>query len=370
MNCAYQQCPSRTNNESGTRLAQESQKIQQQKTVFKSCHHCATLYCSKLCRQLDWPDHKSRCVYARLSSMCKRVIIHIGNDPKWRTHASQLALHGSPTPSRGFVWAEFDSYESALELVTTNRSTNFIRKGFLQYISSLETVAALASLLSGSRARHSTVVNDDEHHREEDNNETAADVLTRLVRDYEPQKEFVFVVSVRLEPKSPDLLVFKFIKIPLRLKKPPAPPPSQPPAIQNRPILKSLSRSLSSLAVQQRSPQSTNGNDSSFSQTLILTSLNNNMSSGSGGEKIGREANEEDRQLFLANILNELQLRGVNLRQAYPNIYEDLCLYVEENKPLAPICLFPRDAHTGALFMCLIMPKSDPVSCPWLYQDQ
>jgi len=78
-------------------------------------------------------------------------------------------------------------------------------------------------------------------------------------------------------------------------------------------------------------------------------------------EHIGPEQNEEERQLFLANILNELQMRGVNLRQAYPNIYQDLCLYVEENKPFAPICLFPRDATTGSLFMCLIMPKSDPV---------
>ena len=131
-----------------------------------------------------------------------------------------------------------------------------------------------------------------------------------------------------LSPK----LVFKFLKIPLRFKK-------------SNQQLNSSNQNLE------------------LSKTLILTSLSKN------GEKIepDREPDEEERQLFLANILNELQMRGVNLRQAYPKIYEELCLYVEENKSFGPVCLFPRDSNTGGLFMCLIMPKSDPVTYPWLY---
>ena len=60
-------------------------------------------------------------------------------------------------------------------------------------------------------------------------------------------------------------------------------------------------------------------------------------------------------------------MRGIKLRDKYPKIYRDLCLYVEENRPFTPLCLFPRDLNKNNLFMCLIMPDSEPVNCSWFY---
>ncbi|CAF1086106.1 unnamed protein product [Brachionus calyciflorus] len=86
--------------------------------------------------------------------------------------------------------------------------------------------------------------------------------------------------------------------------------------------------------------------------TLILTSVN----------KLSKSVDKESRQLFLANLLNEFNTKGINLREKYPKIYRDLCLYVEENRHFTPLCLFPRDLNCNNLFMCLIMPGSEPIT--------
>jgi predicted transposase YdaD len=92
--------------------------------------------------------------------------------------------------------------------------------------------------------------------------------------------------------------------------------------------------------------------------TLILTSIKRN------------ENADEDRQLFLANLINEFDSRGIKLRDKYPKIYRDLCMYVEENRPFTPVCLFPRDVNTNNLFMCLIMPNSEAAQTnSWLFND-
>jgi len=92
--------------------------------------------------------------------------------------------------------------------------------------------------------------------------------------------------------------------------------------------------------------------------TLILTSINRN------------ENADEGRQLFLANLINEFDSRGIKLRDQYPKIYRDLCMYVEENRPFTPVCLFPRDLNTNNLFMCLIMPNSEAAQTnSWLFND-
>ncbi len=60
--------------------------------------------------------------------------------------------------------------------------------------------------------------------------------------------------------------------------------------------------------------------------------------------------------------------RGINLRASYPQIYSDLCRYVAEGVKFAPVCLFPRDLTRNNLFMCLIMPHSEPADFAWFYE--
>ena len=93
---------------------------------------------------------------------------------------------------------------------------------------------------------------------------------------------------------------------------------------------------------------------------LSKTSENEEEESGRG----------EERELFMANLLNEFQMRGIKIREKYPSIYRRLCLYVAENRPFTPCCLFPRDLSTNNLFMCLIMPDTEPTNYAWLYENE
>ena len=65
-----------------------------------------------------------------------------------------------------------------------------------------------------------------------------------------------------------------------------------------------------------------------------------------------------------------MEERGINLRVSYPKIYSDLCRYVEVGVSFAPVCLFPRDLTKNDLFMCLIMPNSEPANYAWFYDDE
>lgn len=114
---------------------------------------------------------------------------------------------------------------------------------------------------------------------------------------------------------------------------------------------------------------------STASATLILTSLNKMNIKEDVDETDDAEAmsgvdtgDEESRQLFMANLLTEFESRGINIKTKYPKLYRDLCLYVEQNKPFTPLCLFPRDLSKNNLFMCLILPNSEPANYSWLYE--
>ena len=125
--------------------------------------------------------------------------------------------------------------------------------------------------------------------------------------------------------------------------------------------------------------KSTSENEySSASGTLILTSLSNptfgrKTSEEEGEEESNDEAKrkkeEENRQLFLVNLLTEFQSRGIDLKIKFPKLYRDLLSYVDQNTHLSPVCLFPRDLTKNNLFMCLIVPNSEPATNAWLYES-
>ena len=102
------------------------------------------------------------------------MITRIGNDIKWRIRASELA---SDRTERGFVWAEFDSYENVLGFLARPPQPALFD---LQYIEE----SRLSCLFSTQKK------DDDEDKRVEG--------LTRLIRSYQRHKEFVLVASVRL----------------------------------------------------------------------------------------------------------------------------------------------------------------------------
>lgn len=71
----------------------------------------------------------------------------------------------------------------------------------------------------------------------------------------------------------------------------------------------------------------------------------------------------EIRQAILSNIQHILLQKGISLKRQYPDIYHQLCLYVEGNcDKFTPVTIYPHDSETGKTFMCIIMPEADPDS--------
>ena len=71
---------------------------------------------------------------------------------------------------------------------------------------------------------------------------------------------------------------------------------------------------------------------------------------------------KKSRQVFLGNLMNEFKTRNINIRLKFPDIYTELCHYVDHNKSFTPKCLFPRDLNKNDIFMCLIIPDSENVN--------
>lgn len=67
------------------------------------------------------------------------------------------------------------------------------------------------------------------------------------------------------------------------------------------------------------------------------------------------------KEIVFAKIQTELKVRGVSLWRQYPEVYQQLCLYVDgKNKQSVTITIFPQDDVTGKIFMCIIMLDCDP----------
>ncbi|RNA06358.1 phosphohistidine phosphatase -like protein [Brachionus plicatilis] len=302
----------------------------------RPCHYCHTLYCSRSCRQSDWVRHKTKCTSARLAWYCKKLLAKVGRSAQLRHELSKIALTAYENfQTKGFVWLDFEAELDAHNFLASTMQQSSRQSNFLSFFGNNllpKFVRATPGRLSESKILTQLFLN----YLFENEVINFGD----LIQNYKAHKEFILVVSVKLpsenlgdeaKPRRFHIgtrgftYVFKYMKVNLR--------------IDSKRDQKELS-----------SPS-----------TLILTSLN----------KASKNCDRENRQLFMANLLNEFQSRGISLRDKYPKIYRDLCLYVEENRAFTPLCLFPTDVKKNNLFMCLIMPGSDPISYEsWLNVSQ
>ena len=303
--------------------------------LFKSCHYCNTFYCSRACRQNDWPEHKTtKCAYGRTHAFCKRILTKVGRHcVELRAEISKLAraAYVSTCETRGFVWLDFGSSDEAQQFLykplNACKLSNFLfyfgdnlLPKYVCYKADNECRATLVKQLFVDYSNQTSEFN-------------------QLCKTYDPSKELILLVSIKMNDEvsgieeAPPYAV-KFMKMKLYF--------GQEKGVYVKETLIP--------------------DDTDLPTTLILTSLKrddtNEMTSG------------EDRELFMANLLNEFQMRGIKIREKYPKIYRNLCLYVDENRPFTPCCLFPRDLTTNNLFMCLIMPNTESTNYAWLYENE
>lgn len=297
--------------------------------LIKVCHHCHAPYCSSRCRQLDWEAHKNKCLIGLLNSDCKRILSKVNRNFVLRNELSKLARTAYlGTLQRGFVWLDFLSNENAQEFLLKQEISDDFSNFILFFGKNLlpKYVCFSPNQVVSKKSINNVVLNifNNQHISDSTFQESGLELFNKTMDDYDPLNEFVLLASVRMESNE---FVLKFMKV----------------------KLVNESRRLK----EHRSPP----------DTLILTAHKMSTSLKSNHE----ESTDEDRRIFLANLLVEFETRGIELRSQYPKIYRDLCLYVEDNRHFTPVCLFPRDLNHMNLFMCLIMPNSEQCNYSWLY---
>uniref|UniRef100_A0A1I7URX4 MYND-type domain-containing protein n=1 Tax=Caenorhabditis tropicalis TaxID=1561998 RepID=A0A1I7URX4_9PELO len=88
------------------------------KLFFVSCKHCYTYYCSRECRQNNWPRHSGRCSFARINTLCKDVIMKVREDEQAQAFMSKVAREGYGVRGRGSVNIRLSSPQLAQAYVS------------------------------------------------------------------------------------------------------------------------------------------------------------------------------------------------------------------------------------------------------------
>ncbi|KAH8321745.1 hypothetical protein KR074_004669, partial [Drosophila pseudoananassae] len=274
------------------------------KKVYKSCHNCSYLYCTRECRRAHWEKHRKACLHSRASNLCRQVLATCKDDPDSQRQLSLLARKGSLSQGRGVVRVLFRSADAA---------ECFIKNGFqcmgeASYVRWPDLMPAEMGLELYSE-------------------------LLKLSTEYKPESKMLIYVAICVVSEAPGMgqapvrwerqLVSRCAKLKL-CKSAQAEMELQQQALQ---------QSLSVVAVPERT------------EILILTF------------NPGQRSLLSNRELILSNILDILSRRGVILHKHYPEVFQRLQTFTDgQSDKFNPVTLHPRDSQTGQSFVCIIMP--------------
>ncbi|KRZ30346.1 Uncharacterized protein T4B_5362 [Trichinella pseudospiralis] len=119
---------------------------------YISCRHCYTYYCSYGCRSDDWFEHKHRCTYARVNTVCKEAIVRVKKDLQAQRQMSAVAQGGYNKRGRGSVNLRFLRLDLARQYIANGWSA-LIGHDCLYYftISDLIEMGKSADLIQACR---------------------------------------------------------------------------------------------------------------------------------------------------------------------------------------------------------------------------
>ena len=280
-------------------------KLSQARKSYKTCHNCFTYYCSRDCRKEHWERHKKKCLFSRINSGCKHIIKKVQNSDTIAEELSKIARTGYLTKGRGCVMLVFP---------TPFEADKFLMKGFE---ASQINPANYANIKDIQDARDVFA----EHENE----------LVQMCKSYNPELKYVIEVAIVSSQETPTWPI----------------PRKEGPIIKKSAKVR-LHSSAASKQTKKDEPE-----------TLVLTAV-------PGAEFTENMEEKKAREICFVNIQRQLRQKGVSLRHQYPDIYNRLCAYVENNEHFTPISLYPLDGNTGKRFMCLIMPNSEP-EVNWMY---
>ena len=284
---------------SNPRCEREEVLFAGEKTTYTSCPACFTYYCTRICRRIHWSEHKKVCFFGRINSYIRSFIYICHKKEALKFQLSKAAKEGFKRKGRGCVLVTFASAQSARKFMTTGCS----------FFPSPPTYSSLMDLQAeGVVSKHRVA-------------------LTQHIKDYAPEEEFVLnlaIIAGKTEnlpanpvPRRKVNTVLQVVKIPLssKLKEETVPsPPSEP---------------------------------NTETKVFYLP-------------KCARHefVNEnEARRHYCRNISKNLKQYGIRLKNDYPDVYEKLCLYVDQNiRFTEPLTVYGNQGKK--IVMCKIMPEA------------
>ena len=168
----------------------QSPSIKTDNNLLKACHYCYTYYCSSMCRELHWPEHKrSKCYYGHLASQCKKSITKIARSKELRSELSQIANSSfSSTKHTGFIWVNFKTIEEADEFVESQiKPSNYQETLLPKYV------------CYNVNFKNSSPIISDLFNTDDITDELKE--FDALFNGYNPQKDLILLVSIQIEPQ-------------------------------------------------------------------------------------------------------------------------------------------------------------------------
>lgn len=270
-----------------------------EKTTYTSCPACFTYYCARACRRIHWSEHKRVCFFGRINSYIRSFIYLCHKKEALKFQLSKTAKDGQNKKGRGSVMVTFASAQSARKFMTTGCT----------FFPSPPTYSSLVDLQAeGVISKHRVA-------------------LMQHIKDYEPNEEFVLnlaIVAGKIEnlpanpvPRRKVNTVLQVVKIPLSNK---------------------LKETMPSAAL----PTDPNTETKVFHLPKCARHefVNDN----------------EARRHYCRNISKNLKQYGIRLKHDYPDVYEKLCLYVDQNiRFTEPLTVYGNQGKK--IVMCKIMPE-------------
>lgn len=284
---------------SNPRCEKEEVLFAGEKTTYTSCPACFTYYCSRGCRRFHWSEHKKICFFGRINSYIRSFIYLCHKKEVLKNQLSKAAREGFKRKGRGCVLVTFASPQLARKFMTTGCT----------FFPSPPTYSSLQDLQAeGVVSKHRVA-------------------LTQTIKDYNPEEEFVLnlaIIAGKMEnlpanpiPRRKVNTVLQVIKIPLSSK---------------------VKETMCSPAP----------NDPKTETKVFYL------------PKCARHefVNEnEARRHYCRNISKNLKQYGIKLKNDYPDVYEKLCLYVDQNIHFKdPLVVYGNQGKK--IVMCKIMPEA------------
>lgn len=299
------------------------------KRLFKSCHNCQHLYCSRECRRAHWEHHRKACLHSRVSALCRQVLATCKDEPDSLRNLSMLAKRGYLSQGRGVVRILFRSPESAEQ---------FIRRGYQQLGES--SYVRWPDLLPAEMGP-----------------ELYAELL-RLSTEYKPDSKMLVYVAICVVSEAPSGRNSAPVKWERQL-------------VSRCAKLKLCKSALHELAHCKPNFPTANdqgvmagagtaeGTADAMPDILILTFNVTTTSTSSSSQQRSSMA-QEVRDTIFRNVQQILAQRGVVLRRHYPEVYQRLNTFAEGiTDRFIPVTLHPKDSNTGRPFVCIIMPNTE-----------